>query len=60
MTGHRSVYPSQVLSMTKSSSIAVKKGREMSDLDGVDVTLREKSITGGIVTVLKKIKKHKS
>jgi H+/Cl- antiporter ClcA len=56
MTGHRSVYPSQVLSMSKSSSITVKKGRVMSDVGGVDVTLREKSITGWIGKGLNKIK----
>lgn len=56
MTGHRSVYPSQILSMSKSSSIAVEEGREMSDMGGANVTLRAKSITGGIVKALEKIK----
>jgi H+/Cl- antiporter ClcA len=60
MTGHRSVYPSQVLSMSKSSSITVEKGHEMSDMGGVNVSLRAKSITGGIVKGLEKIKKNKS
>src|SRR5208283_1349396 len=60
MTGHRSVYPSQVLSISKSSSITVKKGRVMSDISGVDVTLREKSITGWIGKGLEKIRKNKS
>ena len=60
MTGHRSVYPSQVLSMSKSSSIAVEKGHVMSDMGGVKVALRAKSITGGIVKGLKKIRKNKS
>jgi H+/Cl- antiporter ClcA len=57
MTGHRSVYPSQVLSMSKSTSIEVRKGREMSDIDGVDVALREKSISGAIAKVLAKFRK---
>ncbi len=60
MTGHRSVYPSQVLSMSKSSSITVEKGHEMSDMGGVNVALRAKSITGWIVKLMKKIKKKKS
>lgn len=60
MTGHRSVYPSQILSMSKSSSIAVEKGHEMSDMGGVNVALRAKSITGGIAKGLKKIRKNKS
>jgi len=59
MTGHRSVYPSQILSMSKSSSILVEKGREISDTNGIAVILREKSITGGITEVFKKIKKKK-
>lgn len=32
MTGHRSVYPSQVLSITKSPSIQVELGQEMDDV----------------------------
>lgn len=60
MTGHRSVYPSQVLSMSKSSSIAVEKGNVMSDMGGVKVALRAKSITGGIVKGMEKIRKKKS
>ncbi len=59
MTGHRSVYPSQVLSMSKSSSIAVEKGHVMSDMGGVNVTPREKSITGGIAKVLENIRKKR-
>ncbi len=60
MTGHRSVYPSQVLSMSKSSSIAVKKGQVMSEIESVEVALREKSIIGLIVKGLDKIRKNKS
>jgi H+/Cl- antiporter ClcA len=58
MTGHRSVYPSQVLSMSKSASITVKKGQEMSDIIGVDLALREKSIMGLITRVLKKVRQR--
>jgi H+/Cl- antiporter ClcA len=36
MTGHRSVYPSQILSLTKSSSLAVEHGREMRDSRDVE------------------------
>jgi len=57
MTGHRSVYPSQVLSMQKSSSIAVKKGHVMEDLGEIDVKVRSMTITGGIVKVLKKLRR---
>ncbi len=33
MTGHHSVYPSQILSMKKSSSIRVTLGEEMDDVE---------------------------
>jgi len=57
MTGHRSVYPSQVLSMRKSSSIAVEKGKVMEDIGKIDVQIRTKSIVGQIARVLKKMGK---
>lgn len=56
MTGHRSVYPSQVLSITKSSSLAVDKGGAVEDVMDVEVNLRARSITGMIVKLIKKIK----
>ncbi len=59
MTGHRSVYPSQVLSMRKSSSIAVEKDTVMEDIGKIDVQLRTKSITGQIAKALKKMRKTK-
>lgn len=36
MSGYRSVYPSQVLDVEKSSSISAGKGQEMRDIQGVD------------------------
>jgi hypothetical protein len=36
MTGYRSVYPSQVLDVEKSSSSSAKKGQEMRDIRGID------------------------
>jgi H+/Cl- antiporter ClcA len=41
MTGHRSVYPSQVLFVTKSASIKADVGKEMDRLN-IQVNLREK------------------
>ncbi|HET7319074.1 MAG TPA: chloride channel protein, partial [Nitrospirota bacterium] len=38
MTGHRSVYPSQVLSLAKSSSLTVAKGSEMRDAGTWNIT----------------------
>ena len=60
MTGHRSVYPSQVLSMAKSTSLSVKKGQEMSNIEEIDVAIREKSIMGVITKIAKKIRKNKN
>lgn len=57
MTGHRSVYPSQILSVTKSPSIKVDTGREIEEVEPV-VLPREKSITGVILRRIKKVKKH--
>ncbi len=53
MTGHRSVYPSQVLSITKSPSIQVELGKEM---DEVVATYqpRHKSLFGALLRVVKK------
>jgi len=60
MTGHRSVYPSQVLAVIKSSSFTgEKKGKEMRDIEDVEVEIREKSVTGGILKGLEKMKKDK-
>lgn len=45
MTGHRSVYPSQILAFHKSSSIDVEIGEEMEDIHAM-VHTRKKSLTG--------------
>jgi H+/Cl- antiporter ClcA len=46
MTGHRSVYPSQILSLAKSSSLTVSKGSEMRDAGNVLFQPGQKSISG--------------
>lgn len=45
MTGHRSVYPSQVLAATKSPSILIEKGIEMEKLHSITIKPRPHSIT---------------
>lgn len=55
MTGHRSVYPSQVLALSKSSSLVVAEGSEMRDARNVDFKPRQKSISGLIVKGLNKM-----
>jgi len=57
MTGHRSVYPSQILAIKKSSSFGVGKGKAMEDIVNVDVQLRDKSVIGVIAKGLKKFKR---
>ena len=57
MTGHRSVYPSQVLSLAKSSSLSVAKGSEMRDAGEVVFQPGQKSISGSIMKIIQKFKK---
>lgn len=57
MTGHRSVYPSQILSIKKTSSIEVSKGKIIEEIGEIEVKLRDKTITSSIMKGLKKIKK---
>ncbi|HBH61060.1 MAG TPA: voltage-gated chloride channel, partial [Nitrospiraceae bacterium] len=59
MTGHRSVYPSQVLSISKTTSITVEKGKEMKDIENVDFKPRDGSISGSIMKGIEKMKKEK-
>lgn len=55
MTGHRSVFPSQVLALKKSSSVDVEVGKE---LESVNTTFkfREKSLIGLCFKISEKIK----
>lgn len=55
MTGHRSVYPSQVLAITKSPSIQVEKGKEMEDLDVARIMPRSKSILDIVIKLSDKM-----
>jgi H+/Cl- antiporter ClcA len=59
MTGHRSVYPSQVLSLSKSSSLTVAKGSEMRDAGDVVFRPRNKSISGLVMNSLERRKNRK-
>jgi H+/Cl- antiporter ClcA len=56
MTGHRSLFPSQILALKKSSSVEVEVGKE---LESVNTTfkLREKSLIGLGFKIFEKIKK---
>jgi len=54
MTGHRSVYPSQILSIKKSSSIEVEIGKE---LEGIkpEYRPRRKSLISVCLSIFRKI-----
>ena len=59
MTGHRSVYPSQILSLTKSSSLLVEHGREMKDSRDAEFKPRTGSLIDLLGRGLKSVtKKH--
>ena len=55
MTGHRSVYPSQVLAVTKSPSIFVEKGTEIEDIHSVQIKPRPRSVTNMIIKIYERI-----
>lgn len=46
LVGHRSVYPSQILAMTKSASLRPELGRTVEDMQEVEVTTRDESVVG--------------
>lgn len=58
MTGHRSVYPSQILSISKSSSLNVKHGQEMKHVQGIEYEPREKSLLGIASKSIKKFRER--
>ncbi len=57
ITGHRSIYSSQVLAIRKSSSIQTEIGREIGEIEP-KILPRRKSITNVILTIGKKIKEN--
>ncbi|MBI5236943.1 MAG: chloride channel protein [Deltaproteobacteria bacterium] len=57
ITGHRSIYPSQVLAAKKSSSINVEVGSEMEKLSP-DYLDREKSLTGTLIRIWQRLSKR--
>lgn len=62
ITGHRSVYPSQILARSKSLSLAVKGGQEIGDIAEGTITYspRERTLLWFITKVIGKIKKKNS
>lgn len=60
MTGHRSVYPSQVLATTKSPSIQIEKGIIMEKLESIKIRPRPRSITDTLFRIFHKLKNIKN
>ncbi|HVN49424.1 MAG TPA: chloride channel protein [Bacteroidota bacterium] len=56
MTGHRSVYPSQVLSISKSPSLKVQVGKELDEIQSSYIP-RKKSLAGLLLQFLGAIEK---
>lgn len=54
ITGHRSVYPSQILSVSKSPSLRVELGREIEDIQST-LNLREKGFIARVLRLIKKV-----
>lgn len=46
MTGHRSVYPSQILAVPKSHSITIERGKTIEAMRTISIKPRAKSVTG--------------
>jgi H+/Cl- antiporter ClcA len=54
MTGHRSVYPSQIFAIMKSSSFRDQTGKEVTDAQA-EFLLRRKSLTRYILSLVRKL-----
>ena len=55
MTGHRSVYPSQVLSVQKADYIQVELGREIDRIKGANYSAKPKSVASLAIKIIQKI-----
>lgn len=58
MTGHRSVYTSQILAFTKSQSINVEVGKELENTKG-EFMVREKSLANVVLKLARRIRKFR-
>jgi hypothetical protein len=59
MAGHRSVYPSQVLAVTKSPSIMVEEGKKMEEISGMRFEPRPRSLLGTVIWGARKVGRRK-
>ncbi len=56
ISGHRSVYPSQVLSITKSPSLQAELGKEIEDIQ-TTLNFRQKGFIGRVLSFVKRIER---
>ncbi|WP_022856071.1 chloride channel protein [Thermodesulfobacterium thermophilum] len=54
ITGHRSIYPSQVLAMAKSTSLSIEKGKELREIIEIIYQPRPKSLSAILFQLIKK------
>ena len=59
VVGYRSIYPSQLLGIQKSSSLQVETGMPVGESEHPTVSPREKSLMGMIVKVMDRFEKYK-
>ena len=59
ITGHRSVYPSQILAFKKSASVDVELGKEVVSVKAL-FKRREKSLIGAVMTIVEELKKRRN
>ncbi len=57
MTGHRSVYPSQLLAVKKSSTFRIELGKEIEECEA-EIELRDKSLIGYCRTMARKTRDY--
>ncbi len=52
ITGHRSVYPSQILMRSKSSSVIIEPGRVIENIGELEIKTRSKTLFGTIIKLV--------
>ncbi len=55
ITGHRSVYPSQIIARTKSPTIYIEPGRVIEEIEGIEIRPRKKTIYAFLLKLVKYI-----
>ncbi|RMG69797.1 MAG: voltage-gated chloride channel [Nitrospirae bacterium] len=52
ITGHRSVYPSQVIARTKSPSIYIEPGKVLEEIDHIEIKARQRTFYGLLIKLI--------